>query len=53
MDDCGKLVKYYLNHNEERETIARAGFLHVSANYTYDQVINPIINKYVELSGKC
>ncbi len=52
MADCVKQVQYYLHNDAERESIAGAGCLHVRSNYTYDLVINPIIDKYMELCVK-
>lgn len=46
IEDCVKLAKYYLNNASEREAIAKEGCLHVRANYTYNDVVNRIIDTY-------
>lgn len=35
LDDLFAKIDYYLEHEEEREAIRKAGFEHVKANYTY------------------
>jgi spore maturation protein CgeB len=49
LDDCVSQAKYYLDNPAERETIAGAGYLHVRARHTYDDVVGQIIDKYDEL----
>ena len=38
-----EMVNYYLKHDEEREAIRRAGFLHVNQNYTYTDRVKELI----------
>lgn len=50
IEDCVKLAKYYLNNAAEREAIAKEGCLYVRHNYTYDDVVNRIIDTYHNLT---
>lgn len=50
IEDCVKLAKYYLNNATEREAIAKEGCLYVRHNYTYDDVVNRIIDTYHNLT---
>jgi spore maturation protein CgeB len=34
-DDCGELIQYYLEHDEEREVIARSGQQRTLREHTY------------------
>jgi spore maturation protein CgeB len=42
IDDCLEKIKYYLNHDEEREKIARAGFQRAAREHTYEKRFNDI-----------
>jgi glycosyltransferase involved in cell wall biosynthesis len=49
LDDMVEKAKYYLEHDEERDRIANAGYEHVIANHTIDHRVNVIldaINKF-------
>jgi spore maturation protein CgeB len=50
IEDCINLAQYYLSNATERELIAKEGCLHVSANYTYNDVVNRIIAAYNNLT---
>jgi glycosyltransferase involved in cell wall biosynthesis len=49
IEDCVKQAKYYLDNAAEREAIAKEGCLHVRHNYTYDDVVNRIVDTYNSL----
>ena len=44
-------LRHYLDHPEEREAIAVAGFGHVRTRYTYDNVVTTIIGRFHDLPG--
>lgn len=49
-DECAELVKYYLEHDKERETIAKAGQERTMLEHTYYkrmQELVDIVNKYI------
>ena len=50
IENCVKLAKYYLNNAAEREAIAKEGCLHIRSNYTYNDVVNRIIDTYNNLT---
>lgn len=52
IEDCVRLAKYYLNNTAERELIAKEGCIHVRNNYTYNDVVNHIIDTYHNLTAE-
>jgi spore maturation protein CgeB len=44
-DDLGDKIKYYLEHEEEREEIAKRVFNYIFKNHTYDNRANLILSK--------
>ncbi len=42
LSNCHELIKYYLEHEEEREKIAEAGIKRILNNHTYDNRIDEI-----------
>lgn len=50
--DLYQKVGYYLEHEEEREAIARAGCLKVKKGFTYMQGVRAITEKLEELDGQ-
>ncbi len=49
-EECAELIKYYLEHEDERESIAKVGQQRTFREYTYyhrmQELVN-IINKYL------
>jgi len=45
MDDAIEKAKYYIEHNEEREKIAKAGYDEVISKHTYDNRVEEVIKK--------
>ena len=45
MDDAIEKAKYYIEHNEEREKIAKAGYDEVISKHTYDNRVDEVIKK--------
>ena len=45
IEECLELIDYYLQHESERQHIARAGCEHVHAHHTWDSVIDEIISR--------
>lgn len=50
IEDCVKQAQYYLDTVAEREAISKEGCLHTRSNYTYNDVIDLIIDKYSNLA---
>lgn len=54
LDEAVEKARYYIEHAEERETIAKAGYEHVLANHTIDHRLNKmfeeIFKKYPDLN---
>ena len=48
LENCVQKARYFLNHSQEREAIAADGCKHVRTNYTYDHVVDKIL----EIHGK-
>lgn len=48
MDEAVEKARYYIEHDEEREKIAQAGYEHVMANHTFDHRLNVILSKVFE-----
>ena len=49
-EECGELIQYYLEHNEEREAIAASGQRRTLESHTYLQRmrdLNTIVSKYL------
>ena len=46
--DLKQKIDYYLEHNEERETIRKAGFEHVHKNLTYTHRVKELIQRLEE-----
>jgi spore maturation protein CgeB len=49
-EECFELIQYYLEHNEERETIAHAGQERTLKEHTYYQRVQElvaIVRKYL------
>jgi len=47
LDEAVDLARYYLNHDEEREKIAQAGYEHVLAHHTIDHRVRTMLSKSV------
>jgi len=45
IEELTKLIDYYLEHEEEREKIRKAGFEHVRDNYTYEDRCKELLSK--------
>lgn len=43
-EELCKLIDYYLEHEEEREKIRKAGFNHVKKNYTYKKRVSMLLS---------
>lgn len=43
-EECAELIRYYLDHDEEREAIARAGQARTCREHTYANRINDLVN---------
>ena len=52
MFDCIEKMNYYNEHEEERELIANNGMQNVLNNYTQIQVVEKLIQKYLENQNK-
>jgi hypothetical protein len=44
MDECYDKIKYYLQHESERQKIARAGYQLAHENYSYDKMVEIIVD---------
>lgn len=47
LEELYKLIDYYLEHEEEREVIRKAGFEHVKNNYTYKHRCIELMKHYI------
>ena len=45
IEECLDLIEYYLQHESERQKIARVGCDHVHAHHTWDSVIEKILSR--------
>lgn len=52
LEDAMMKAEYYINHDEEREKIARAGYEHVLANHTMDKRVDVILNAIKKFKGE-
>ncbi|PWT93232.1 MAG: hypothetical protein C5B55_04945 [Blastocatellia bacterium] len=55
IDECADLITYYLEHDEEREAIARAGQRRTLGDHTYRQRMHElveILDSYLRLSSE-
>jgi len=43
VEECCEKIEYYLRHDEERQKIARAGYQLAHNEYSYDKMVNRII----------
>ena len=43
VEECCEKIEYYLQHDEERQKIARAGYQLAHNEYSYDKMVNRII----------
>jgi spore maturation protein CgeB len=48
LDEMVDKAKYYIEHDEEREKIAQAGYEHVIANHTIQHRVNVILNEFMK-----
>lgn len=48
LDDMVEKAKYYLDHDDERNAIAQAGYEHVMANHTIQHRIDVILNEFMK-----
>ena len=46
MIDCINKINHYVEHTNERETIAQSGMKKLLENYTQTQVVNKLIEKW-------
>jgi len=44
LEDCFEKIEYYLTHDDERESIANAGYEHVINNHSYDNRADLLLN---------
>ncbi|MBI5492921.1 MAG: glycosyltransferase [Deltaproteobacteria bacterium] len=44
-------LAYFIKNSQERERIAESGFSHVTSNYTFDHVVEAIIDRYDRMKG--
>ena len=47
LDDMIEKAKYYLDHDDEREKIAQAGYEHVMKNHTIQSRVDVILNEFL------
>jgi spore maturation protein CgeB len=52
LEQAVEKAKYYLEHDEEREKIARAGYDHVIANHTIDHRVDVILEAINKFKGE-
>ena len=52
IEDCINKINYYAENAEERERIAYNGMQHVLKNYTQIQIVDKLIQKYLENQNK-
>ena len=45
LEECKELIEYYLEHDTEREQIAKRGYEKVSKQYMWEHIIKTIIDK--------
>ncbi len=50
VEECCEKIEYYLQHDEERQKIARAGYHLAHHEYSYDKMVNGIIED-VQVEG--
>jgi hypothetical protein len=48
MDDAIEKAKYYISHDDERETIAKAGMEHTLSNHTYKNRVQEILKEVLD-----
>jgi spore maturation protein CgeB len=44
MDECYDKIQYYLQHEPERQRIARAGYQLAHECYSYDRMVETIVD---------
>ena len=45
LDECCEKIEYYLAHDDERQNIAAAGYRLAHGEYSYDKMVERIINE--------
>jgi spore maturation protein CgeB len=51
-DDLTRKIRFYLNHEDERERVRRAGRATVLANYTFDRILPAILDRILAESNR-